>query len=79
MRAHSVEQVMELLGGRSRGTIYQLINSGQLKSFKDGKRRLVTDTAIEEYLKQKELVYAAGIEAVTKDFGNLGTELHVKS
>lgn len=56
-RALTVEQACEALGNRGRATIYQLINTKQLRSFKDGKRRLVPEDAISEYLTRKEREY----------------------
>lgn len=45
--AYPIEEAFALIGvSRTRG--YQLINSGTLKSFKDGKRRLVTHKALEQ-------------------------------
>ncbi len=48
----SVDETAHLLGiGRT--TLYQLMMSGALKSFKVGKRRLVSRASIDEYVKQK--------------------------
>lgn len=45
--AYPIEEAFALIGvSRTRG--YQLINSGTLNSFKDGKRRLVTHKALEQ-------------------------------
>ncbi|MGH7193544.1 MAG: helix-turn-helix domain-containing protein [Candidatus Saccharimonadales bacterium] len=45
--AYPIEEAFDLIGvSRTRG--YQLINSGKLKTFKDGKRRLATHRALEE-------------------------------
>lgn len=57
-RAFTIEEACQRLGGRGRATVYQLINTKQLRSFKDGKRRLVPEDAISEYLTRKEREYA---------------------
>ena len=48
-RLDAIEQVMERLGvGRS--CVFELIGSGQLRSVKIGRRRLVADQAIDDYI-----------------------------
>jgi excisionase family DNA binding protein len=48
-RLHHVESVMERLGlGRSK--VYELMASGQLRSCKVGRRRLVPESAIVEFI-----------------------------
>lgn len=46
---HDVEAVMKRLNlGRSK--VFELISSGQLRSVKVGRRRLVSDAAIADYI-----------------------------
>lgn len=48
-RLNSIESTMAQLGlGRSK--VYELIASGELRSVKVGRRRLVSDTAINEFV-----------------------------
>lgn len=50
---HSVEAVMERLGiGRSK--TYEVLGSGQLRSVKVGRRRLVRESAIVEFIQNLE-------------------------
>ena len=52
-RLHTVEAVMERLClGRS--TVFALMASGQLRSAKVGRRRLVPESAIVEFIKNLE-------------------------
>ncbi len=52
-RLHPVEAVMEQLGiGRS--MVFSLMASGQLRSVKIGRRRLVPDSAIVEFVEKLE-------------------------
>lgn len=52
-RLHSVEAVMERLGiGRSK--TYEVLGSGQLRSVKVGRRRLVPESAIVEFIQNLE-------------------------
>ncbi len=52
-RLHPVEGVMERLClGRS--TVFNLIASGQLRSVKVGRRRLVPESAIADFINQLE-------------------------
>lgn len=51
--AYPIEEAFDLIGvSRTRG--YQLINSGKLKTFKDGKRRLATHRACVECVEAME-------------------------
>ena len=57
-RLHSVEDVMGRLHvGRS--TVYGLLSSGQLRSVKVGRRRLVSEQAIADYIASLEQSGAA--------------------
>lgn len=48
-RLHSVESVMDRLGvGRS--TVFALMASGQLRSCKVGRRRLIPEAAISDFI-----------------------------
>ena len=46
----SITKTMWILGGRGRGTVYRLIDSDELKSVKDGSRRLVVTSSILAYI-----------------------------
>ena len=52
--AFSVDEARQKLGGISRKTIYDLINSGDLVSFKLGRRRLISRNAIRNYIRLQE-------------------------
>jgi excisionase family DNA binding protein len=50
-RLNSVEAIMErLCVGRS--TVYQLLGSGELRSVKVGKRRLITESALIDFIEK---------------------------
>jgi excisionase family DNA binding protein len=46
----SVTKTMWLLGERGRGTVYRLIESGEIESVKSGSRRLVVTSSILAYI-----------------------------
>lgn len=46
---HPVDTVMERLGV-GRNTVYDLIGSGQLRSVKIGRRRLVSELALRDFI-----------------------------
>ena len=50
---YSVPEVMDLLG-LSRQTVYHEINSGRLSSFTLGRRRLVSGTALRDWVERRE-------------------------
>lgn len=50
----TVEQAREALGGISQATIFRLMQSGQLRSFKVGRLRRVSWAAIEDYVRRQE-------------------------
>jgi excisionase family DNA binding protein len=49
-RVVNIEQAGVLLGGLSRAHLYRLIARGELRTLQSGSRRLVSLTAIDEYL-----------------------------
>lgn len=51
---HDITTVQKLLGGVSRSMVYELFASGELKSVKLGKRRLVTHIEAVRYAKSLE-------------------------
>lgn len=57
--AHSINEARRLLGGIAQPTIYGLIASGKLRSFKVGRRRFVSDEAIRDYITTAERETAA--------------------
>lgn len=48
-RLLSVREACEQLGGISRTTFYQLVDRGELRTLTCGRRRLVPQSAIDEY------------------------------
>jgi excisionase family DNA binding protein len=50
----SVTETREILGGRGRGKIYKLIDSGQINSVKDGNRRMIFSASVFEYIESLE-------------------------
>ena len=48
---YTVQQAMELLGGISRNTIYNLMRDGRLASVPIGRRRFIPARAIDEFIK----------------------------
>lgn len=51
---YTVAQVLESGVFTSRVKLYQAIARGELRTFKDGKRRLVSVDALREYIARKE-------------------------
>lgn len=49
----SIDEVMESIGV-SRQTVYNEINAGRLRSFKVGRRRLVSPTALDAWVRNLE-------------------------
>jgi hypothetical protein len=47
----SVSVAQTILGGRGRGRIYELITSEQIRSIKDGKRRMIVTESLFDYIK----------------------------
>ena len=52
--AVSVTEAKRMLGGIAQATIYRLINSGKLKTFRIGKRRMISVLAIDQYIAAAE-------------------------
>ncbi|MCG7939504.1 MAG: helix-turn-helix domain-containing protein [Candidatus Thiodiazotropha lotti] len=55
---HTVNEAMEILRS-SRATVYALINSGRLRSFKIGNRRYIRSSAISAFIDSAEKDSAA--------------------
>jgi len=56
--AHSPDRAARRLGISTRA-VYLHIASGELRSFKDGKRRLIPDTELQAYVRRKMAKAAA--------------------
>ena len=56
---HNIESVMERLSIR-RSAVFSLIGSGELRSIKLGKRRLVSESALREFIERLD---APGVSA----------------
>jgi len=50
--AHSPDRAAQRLGISTRA-VYSHIASGELRSFKDGKRRLIPDTELQRYIARR--------------------------
>lgn len=50
--AHSPDRAAQRLGISTRA-IYSHIATGEIRSFKDGKRRLIPDTELQRYVQRK--------------------------
>jgi len=62
-RLHQIESAMDRLGvGRS--TVYELLASGQLRSVKVGRRRLVPESAIVAFIENLEMTGVGGARSV---------------
>jgi excisionase family DNA binding protein len=49
----TVNGARKRLGGKSRDLIYELIRTGELHSYLDGRRRLITTASIKAYVERK--------------------------
>mgnify|MGYP000288193909 FL=1 len=58
-KAHTIKQARLELGNISQGLIYALIKQKQLKTFRVGGRRLVSDEALTEFIRNQENIQAA--------------------
>ena len=52
--AYSIPEFMQASGIRSRTGVYSEINEGRLKTFKVGRRRLISREAAKKWLAQRE-------------------------
>ncbi len=52
--AVSIKGAGQMLGGLSHASVYRLIRTGELKSFLAGKRRLISVSAIHDYINRAE-------------------------
>jgi len=52
--AYSIDESCKALGGMSRQTFYDLINQGRIRTFKEGRRRFVSRSALQEYVNSRE-------------------------
>jgi len=57
--AYSVDDALKVLPV-SRQTLYDLINQGDLRSFRQGRRRFISREAILNYIKDREAVERQG-------------------
>jgi hypothetical protein len=57
--AYPIPEVCQKLGGIANQTCYNEINSGRLESFRVGKRRFVSQAAIDRYINAREAENAA--------------------
>ena len=60
--ANSIREARQLLGGIAQPTIYSLINSKKIRTFKIGRRRFITDEAIRDFFDRAEVETAAAAE-----------------
>lgn len=52
--AYGIDQAREALGGIGRATIYALIESGEIKTFRLKNRRLISAQALAEFVRRRE-------------------------
>ncbi len=52
--AYTVHEARQRLGGISQATFYVLKNSGALRTFSVGRKRLVSRQAIEDFIRARE-------------------------
>ena len=57
---YTVEQVLDSGAFSSRNKFYAAIARGELRTFRDGKRRMTTAGALQEYIAQRERATAEG-------------------
>jgi len=51
--AYGIEQAAELIG-KSRSAMFVAVAGGEIQSYKDGRRRMVSARALAEYVARKE-------------------------
>lgn len=61
--AYTVEQALDSGAFTSRNKFYSAIARGELRTFRDGKRRMVSAGALQEYIARRERETAEGIAA----------------
>ena len=59
-RLHPIESAMDRLGLR-RSKVYELLASGQLRSVKVGRRRLVSEAALVEFIESLDASGSSGV------------------
>lgn len=52
--AYEIPDLRAALGNISHQTVYDLFNSGELQSFKIGRRRLVSHEALTDFIRRRE-------------------------
>ena len=58
--AYTVEQTLESGAFSSRRKLYEAIASGTLRTYRDGKRRMISAHALSNYIEQRERATADG-------------------
>jgi excisionase family DNA binding protein len=61
--AYTVEQALDSGTFSSRNKLYAAIARGDLRSFRDGKRRMISADALQEYIARRERATAEGLAA----------------
>ncbi len=59
--ALTVKQAREALGGLSQTLFYDIINSGELKTFKIGRRRLISREELQRYISELQQRESEGV------------------
>lgn len=57
--AYTVEQALDSGAFSSRNKLYAAIKRGELRTFRDGKRRMISEAALQEYITRRETAAAA--------------------
>ena len=61
--AYTVEQALDAGAFSSRNKLYAAIARGDLRSYRDGKRRMISAGALQEYIARRERETAEGVSA----------------